>query len=49
VHTTLVSTGLLQTPTPTGQFRIWHKFRTDGMAACLFNWADVGTLVNTHK
>jgi len=32
VHTTLVSTGLPQTPTPTGQFRIWIKFRTDDMA-----------------
>jgi lipoprotein-anchoring transpeptidase ErfK/SrfK len=94
VHTTLVSTGLPQTPTPTGQFRIWIKFRYDDMAGedyyiedvpyvmyfyqgyglhgvtwhgnfghpmshgCvnlpteeaewLFNWADVGTLVNIH-
>lgn len=94
VHTTLVSTGLLGTPTPVGQFRIWIKFRTDDMAGpgyyiedvpyvmyfykgyglhgvtwhgnfgqpmshgCvnlpteeaewLFNWADVGTLVNIH-
>ena len=32
VHTTLVSTSLPQTPTPTGQFRIWVKFRTDDMA-----------------
>jgi lipoprotein-anchoring transpeptidase ErfK/SrfK len=95
VHTTLVSTGLSQTPTPTGQFRIWIKFRTDDMegpgyyiedvpyvmyfykgyglhgvtwhgnfghpmshgcvnlpteeAAWLFDWADVGTLVNIHE
>ena len=95
VHTTLVSTGLPQTPTPTGQFRIWIKFRYDDMAGedyyiedvpyvmyfyqgyglhgvtwhgnfghpmshgCvnlpteeagwLFNWADVGTLVNVHN
>jgi lipoprotein-anchoring transpeptidase ErfK/SrfK len=31
VRTTLVSTGLPGTPTPTGQFRIWIKFRTDDM------------------
>jgi lipoprotein-anchoring transpeptidase ErfK/SrfK len=95
VHTTLVSTGLPQTPTPTGQFRIWIKLLTDDMAGedyyiedvpyvmyfyqgyglhgvtwhgnfghpmshgCvnlpteeagwLFNWADVGTLVNIHN
>jgi len=94
VHTTLVSTGLPQTPTPKGQFRIWIKFRYDDMegpgyyiedvpyvmyfyngyglhgvtwhgnfghpmshgcvnlpteeAGWLFNWADVGTLVNIH-
>ena len=94
VRTTLVSTGLPRTPTPTGQFRIWIKFRTDDMegpgyyiedvphvmyfykgfglhgvtwhgnfghpmshgcvnlptweAEWLFNWADVGTLVNIH-
>ena len=94
IHTTLVSTGLPQTPTPTGQFRIWIKFRCDDMAGedyyiedvpyvmyfyqgyglhgvtwhgnfghpmshgCvnlpteeagwLFEWADVGTLVNIH-
>jgi lipoprotein-anchoring transpeptidase ErfK/SrfK len=94
VRTTLVSTGLPQTPTPTGQFRIWIKFRYDDMegpgyyiedvpyvmyfykgyglhgvtwhgnfghpmshgcvnlpteeAEWLFNWADVGTLVNVH-
>jgi lipoprotein-anchoring transpeptidase ErfK/SrfK len=94
VRTTLVSTGLPQTPTPTGQFRIWVKFRYDDMegpgyyiedvpyvmyfykgyglhgvtwhgnfghpmshgcvnlpteeAEWLFNWADVGTLVNVH-
>ena len=94
VRTTLVSTGLSKTPTPTGQFRIWIKFRYDDMegpgyyiedvpyvmyfykgyglhgvtwhgnfghpmshgcvnlpteeAEWLFNWADVGTLVNIH-
>ena len=95
VRTTLVSTGLPNTPTPTGQFRIWVKLRYDDMAgadyyiedvpyvmyfyegyglhgvtwhgnfghpmshgcvnlptaeaAWLFQWADVGTLVNTHE
>jgi hypothetical protein len=94
VRTMLVSTGLPSTPTPTGQFRIWVKFRYDDMegpgyyledvpfvmyfhkgyglhgatwhtnfghpmshgcvnlpveeAEWLFNWADVGTLVNVH-
>jgi lipoprotein-anchoring transpeptidase ErfK/SrfK len=95
VRTTLVSTGLPQTPTPTGQFRIWIKFRADDMegedyyiedvpyvmyfykgyglhgvtwhgnfghpmshgcvnlpteeAEWLFDWADVGTLVNIRE
>lgn len=95
VYTTLVSTGLPQTPTPEGQFRIWVKFRYDDMegpgyyladvpyvmyfyegyglhgafwhanfghpmshgcvnlpiteAEWLFNWANVGTLVNVHS
>jgi len=94
VRTMLVSTGLPSTPTPTGQFRIWIKFRYDDMegpgyfiedvpfvmyfhkgyglhgvtwhgnfghpmshgcvnlpaeeAEWLFNWTDVGTLVNVH-
>jgi lipoprotein-anchoring transpeptidase ErfK/SrfK len=94
VHTTLVSSGLPETPTPIGQFRIWIKLRYDDMAGAdyyiedvpyvmyfhegyglhgvtwhgnfghpmshgcvnlptpeaewLFNWADVGTLVNIH-
>ena len=95
VYQTLVSTGLPNTPTPTGQFRIWIKLRYDDMSGpdyylenvpyvmyfyqgygfhgvwwhgnfgspmshgCvnlpngadewLFNWADVGTLVNVHE
>jgi lipoprotein-anchoring transpeptidase ErfK/SrfK len=95
VRTTLVSTGLVNTPTPEGQFRIWVKFRYDDMegpgyylanvpyvmyfykgyglhgvfwhanfgqpmshgcvnlptaeAEWLYNWADVGTLVNIHS
>jgi lipoprotein-anchoring transpeptidase ErfK/SrfK len=32
VYSFLVSTGLPQTPTPTGQFRIWIKLRYDDMA-----------------
>ena len=94
VRTTLVSTGLPNTPTPVGQFRIWIKLRFDDMAGAdyyiedvpyvmyfhegyglhgvtwhgnfghpmshgcvnlptpeaewLFDWADVGTLVNVH-
>jgi len=94
VYTTLASTGLPNTPTVVGQFRIWIKLRYDDMsgpgyyledvpyvmyfykgyglhgvwwhgnfghpmshgcvnlptdaAEWLFNWADVGTLVNVH-
>ena len=94
VYTTLVSTGLPQTPTPIGQYRVWIKLRFDDMAGpgycikdvpfvmyfhegyglhgvtwhgnfghpmshgCvnlpttaaewLFEWAEVGTLVNIH-
>ena len=95
VRTTLVSTGLPNTPTPVGQFRIWIKLRYDDMAGAdyyiedvpyvmyfhegyglhgvtwhgnfghpmshgcvnlptpeaewLFNWVEVGTLVNIHE
>jgi lipoprotein-anchoring transpeptidase ErfK/SrfK len=95
VKSYLVSTGLPQTPTPTGQYRIWIKLRTDDMAGAdyyikdvpwvlyfhggyglhgvtwhanfghpmshgcinqpndmaewLFNFSDVGTLVNVHQ
>ena len=95
VRSTPVSTGLPDTPTPEGQFRIWIKLRTDDMAGAdyyiedvpyvmyfyegyglhgvtwhgnfghpmshgcvnlptpeaewLFNWAEVGTLVNIHS
>jgi uncharacterized protein YraI len=94
IFTTLASTGLPNTPTVVGQFRIWIKLRYDDMsgpgyyledvpyvmyfyqgygfhgvwwhanfgnpmshgcvnlpadaAEWLFNWADVGTLVNVH-
>jgi lipoprotein-anchoring transpeptidase ErfK/SrfK len=95
VKSYLVSTGLPQTPTPVGQYRIWIKFKTDDMAGAdyyikdvpwvmyffegyglhgvtwhanfgtqmshgcvnqpndmaewLFNFSDVGTLVNVHE
>jgi lipoprotein-anchoring transpeptidase ErfK/SrfK len=41
VQTYLVSTGLPATPTPTGQFRIWIKFRTDDMAGAGYYIEDV--------
>jgi lipoprotein-anchoring transpeptidase ErfK/SrfK len=41
VRTTLVSTGLPGTPTPTGQFRIWIKFRTDDMEGPGYTIEDV--------
>ena len=41
VHTTLVSTGLPNTPTPTGQYRIWIKFRYDDMAGPGYTIEDV--------
>ncbi|MBN2007479.1 MAG: L,D-transpeptidase family protein [Anaerolineae bacterium] len=95
INTYLISSGLPQTPTPTGQFYIWIKLRTDDMsgpgydikgvpwvmyflggyglhgvtwhgnfghpmshgcinqptdmAEWLFNFAEVGTLVNIHE
>ena len=95
VRTTLVSTGLPRTPTPTGQYHVQLKLRSDAMsgpgyylpdvpyvmyfyrgyglhgtywhsnfghpmshgcvnlptpeAEWLFNWAEVGTLVNVHN
>ncbi|MBN2393458.1 MAG: L,D-transpeptidase family protein [Anaerolineae bacterium] len=41
VQTYLVSTGLPATPTPTGQFRIWIKFRIDDMAGAGYYIEDV--------
>ena len=41
VQTYLVSTGLPATPTPTGQFRIWIKFRADDMAGADYYIEDV--------
>lgn len=41
VRTTLVSTGLPQTPTPKGQFRIWIKLRYDDMSGPDYYLEDV--------
>ncbi|MGD9030169.1 MAG: L,D-transpeptidase family protein, partial [Anaerolineae bacterium] len=41
VYTTLASTGLPNTPTPTGQFRIWIKLRYDDMAGPGYYLKDV--------
>jgi lipoprotein-anchoring transpeptidase ErfK/SrfK len=49
VHTTLVSTGLPQTPTPTGQFRIWIKFRYDDMAGEDYYIEDVPYVMYFHQ
>jgi lipoprotein-anchoring transpeptidase ErfK/SrfK len=49
VHTTLVSTGLPQTPTPTGQFRIWIKLRYDDMAGEDYYIEDVPYVMYFHQ
>jgi lipoprotein-anchoring transpeptidase ErfK/SrfK len=49
VHTTLVSTGLPQTPTPTGQFRIWIKLRYDDMAGADYYIEDVPYVMYFHE
>jgi LysM repeat protein len=41
VRSTLVSTGLARTPTPTGQFRIYVKYRADDMAGPGYYLPDV--------
>lgn len=41
VRTTLVSTGLARTPTPSGQFRIWIKLRYDDMSGPDYYLEDV--------
>lgn len=41
VQTYLISSGLPATPTPTGQFRIWIKLRTDDMAGAGYYIEDV--------
>jgi lipoprotein-anchoring transpeptidase ErfK/SrfK len=49
VHTTLVSTGLPRTPTPTGQFRIWIKLRYDDMAGADYYIEDVPYVMYFHE
>jgi lipoprotein-anchoring transpeptidase ErfK/SrfK len=49
VHTTLVSTGLPNTPTPVGQFRIWIKLRTDDMAGTDYYIEDVPYVMYFHE
>jgi lipoprotein-anchoring transpeptidase ErfK/SrfK len=49
VRTTLVSSGLPQTPTPTGQFRIWIKLRYDDMAGADYYIEDVPYVMYFHE
>ena len=49
VRTTLVSTGLPNTPTPLGQFRIWIKFRYDDMAGADYYIEDVPYVMYFHE
>jgi lipoprotein-anchoring transpeptidase ErfK/SrfK len=49
VHTTLVSTGLPGTPTPTGEFRIWIKLRYDDMAGADYYIEDVPYVMYFHE
>lgn len=49
VHTTLASTGLPQTPTPVGRFRIWIKLRYDDMAGADYYIEDVPFVMYFHE
>jgi len=49
VRTTLVSTGLPNTPTPLGRFRIWIKFRFDDMAGADYYIEDVPYVMYFHE
>ena len=49
VKTYLVSTGLPQTPTPVGQYRIWIKFETDDMAGDDYFIEDVPWVMYFHE
>jgi len=49
VRTMLVSTGLPQTPTPVGQFRIWIKLRYDDMAGEDYYIEDVPFVMYFHE
>jgi lipoprotein-anchoring transpeptidase ErfK/SrfK len=48
-RTTLVSTGLPNTPTPVGEFRIWIKFRYDDMAGDDYYIEDVPYVMYFHQ
>ena len=49
VRSTLVSTGLPQTPTPVGQYRIWIKLRYDDMAGPGYYIEDVPFVMYFHE
>ena len=49
VHATLISSGLPQTPTPTGQYRIWIKLRNDDMAGADYYIEDVPYVMYFHE
>jgi lipoprotein-anchoring transpeptidase ErfK/SrfK len=49
VRTTLISSGLPATPTPTGRFRIWVKFRTDDMEGDDYYIEDVPYVMYFYK
>jgi lipoprotein-anchoring transpeptidase ErfK/SrfK len=49
VFTTLVSSGLPQTPTPVGQFRVWIKLRYDDMAGPGYYIEDVPFVMYFHE
>lgn len=49
VRTSLVSTGLPQTPTPVGQFRMWIKLRYDDMAGDDYYIEDVPFVMYFHE
>jgi lipoprotein-anchoring transpeptidase ErfK/SrfK len=49
VRSTLVSTGLPNTPTPVGQFRIWIKLRYDDMAGAEYYIDDVPYVMYFHE
>ena len=49
VHTMLISSGLPATPTPTGQFRIWIKFRYDDMSGEGYYIEDVPYVMYFYK
>jgi lipoprotein-anchoring transpeptidase ErfK/SrfK len=49
IHSYLVSTGLPDTPTPVGQFRIWIKLRYDDMAGADYYIEDVPFVMYFHE